>query len=533
MSSVPLLRVENLSSYFKQGQQIIKAVDQVSFSLHRGQTLALVGESGSGKSVCALSILRLLPYPTAFHPQGQIFLEGEDLLLLSEPAMRAVRGGGISMIFQEPMTALNPLHTVEKQIGEMISLHRGLRGQELRNEVLSLLDKVKITQPLQKLTAYPHELSGGQRQRVMIAMAIANEPRLLIADEPTTALDVTVQAQVLDLLKELQNTMDMAILLITHDLGVVRKYADRVAVMHQGKMIETQATKALFSKPREAYTAQLLAAEPSGSPISINASDADRTILETRDLQVKFQTQKSFFKRNNQYVHAVRDASLQIAQGTTLGIVGESGSGKTTLALAILRLIASSGEIIFNQQNIQAYSHRKLRALRQSLQVVFQDPFGSLSPRMSVGDIISEGLRVHHKLSKREIHNKVIAALEEVGLAAEVRHRYPHEFSGGQRQRIAIARAVILEPRLIILDEPTSALDRSVQSQVLDLLKKLQQDHSLTYLFISHDLKVVRTISHQLLVMKNGEIIESGPAQEIFNQPKHSYTQALMKAAFY
>lgn len=529
----PILSVRELSTHFQQGGNVTEAVNKVSFEINCGETLALVGESGSGKSVIAHSILRLLPYPTAFHPSGSIHFRGEDLLGKNEKQMQQLRGSGISMIFQEPMTALNPLHTVEKQIGEIVVLHQGIQGAALRTKVLELLEIVHIAEPQQKLSAYPHQLSGGQRQRVMIAMAIANKPKLLIADEPTTALDVTVQAKILELIRELQEKLDMAVLLITHDLGIVRQYADRVAVMHQGKLIESQPTDKLFNQPRESYTKVLLDAEPKGKPVDIvNTADAV-TFLSTQDLSVRFVTKKSFLKRNNVYMNAVNKATLAIPTGTTLGIVGESGSGKTTLALAVLRLISSKGEINFDGASIQHLSQKQLRPLRQSMQIVFQDPFGSLSPRMSVAEIISEGLKVHYKLSSEDINARVISVLQEVGLDPYIRHRYPHEFSGGQRQRIAIARAVVLKPRLIVLDEPTSALDRSVQSQVLELLKKLQKDRGLSYLFISHDLKVVKTISHNLVVMKAGEIVESGPANNIFSNPQHQYTRDLMRAAFY
>lgn len=533
MSKQAILYVKDLSTYFKQGETLTEAVKNVSFEICHGETLALVGESGSGKSVIAHSILRLLPYPIAFHPGGTVSFQGEDLLGKTEKAMQQMRGSGISMIFQEPMTALNPLHTVEKQIGEMIMLHQGLKGAALKGKVLELLDTVHIAEPQQKLSAYPHELSGGQRQRVMIAMAIANEPKLLIADEPTTALDVTVQAQILELIKELQQKLDMAVLLITHDLGVVRKYADRVVVMHKGELIEDQSTEALFETPKESYTKALLAAEPSGKPVELSTGVSHDTFLSTKNLAVRFTLKKSFLKRNTVYMDAVKDASITVPPGTTLGIVGESGSGKTTLALAILRLISSQGEINYDGKAIEKLAQKQLRPLRQSMQIVFQDPFGSLSPRMSVAEIISEGLQVHYKLSKQEVADRVVAVLTEVGLDPNIRHRYPHEFSGGQRQRIAIARAVVLKPRLIILDEPTSALDRSVQAQVLELLKKLQKDRGLTYLFISHDLKVIKTISHNLIVMKAGEIVESGPADEVFSNPQQAYTKKLMHAAFY
>ncbi len=533
MNDSCLLSIRDLSTHFRQGSSITEAVNHVSLDIMSGETVALVGESGSGKSVTAHSILGLLPYPAAFHPSGSIIFQDHELLNSKEQALRHIRGAEISMIFQEPMTALNPLHTVAKQIGEVLNLHQGLAGEALNKRVLELLDMVQISSAGEKLKAYPHELSGGQRQRVMIAMAIANHPKLLIADEPTTALDVTVQAQILALIKTLQADLGMSVLLITHDLGIVEHFAHRVAVMHQGQLVECQETRSLFSQPQQAYTKDLIAAEPCGDPITLTNSKSATTFLRTHDLQVRFQIKSSLFGRRKEYLRAVKGANIQVEQGSTLGIVGESGSGKTTLAMAVLRLVNSEGDIILRDQNIQGLSQRQIRPMRKAMQVVFQDPFGSLSPRMSVNDIISEGLRIHQLLNITELEQKVVSVLEEVGLDPAIRHRFPHEFSGGQRQRIAIARAVILEPKMIILDEPTSALDRSVQAQVLDLLKKLQQHRNLTYLFISHDLKVIKTISHSLIVMKDGDIVESGKATDVFNDPQHEYTKTLLKAAFY
>jgi microcin C transport system ATP-binding protein len=529
--SETLLSVEQLSTVFQQGQQTIKAVADVSFSIQSGETLALVGESGSGKSVTAHSILRLLPYPKAQHPDGRILYAGQDLLQASQQQMRGIRGNAISMIFQEPLTALNPLQTVEKQIAEVLELHRGLRGNALRSQVIELLEQVNIDNPEQRLNSYPHQLSGGQRQRVMIAMAIANEPRLLIADEPTTALDVTVQAQILELLKSIQKRTGMSILLITHDLSIVKRYANRVAVMQHGKLVEQSDCETLFHSPQHAYTQQLLAAEPQGEPVTRDQAAAP--IIHSEQLTVRFPLAKSWLFAKRQYFTAVDKARISIRAGETLGVVGESGSGKSTLAMALLKLIESDGDIAFDGQRIEHFSVRQMRPLRQSIQVVFQDPFGSLSPRMSITDIISEGLKVHQQLDQQNCEKRVVEVMTEVGLDPDIRHRYPHEFSGGQRQRIAIARAVILKPKLIILDEPTSALDRSVQIQVLDLLKSLQEKYRLAYLFISHDLKVVRSISHQLIVMKQGEIVEQGSGQAIFESPQHPYTQQLLAAALH
>ena len=529
MSTEPLLRIDNLSVQFRQGDKITTAVESVSLSIDRGETLALVGESGSGKSVTALSILKLLPYPAAFHPSGEIHFQGECLSAMSEDALRHYRGNKIGVIFQEPLTALNPLHTIEKQLGEILTLHQGLRGNLLRDKILVLLAAVKIPDPASMLTRYPHQLSGGQRQRVMIAMAIANEPALLIADEPTTALDVTVQAEILQLLKELQQSMQMAVLLITHDLGIVRHTADRVLVMRNGRVVEQGPVAALFAHPQQAYTRQLLDAEPSGSPVPIDASAAVQ--VEARELSVRFPVGSRWFFQQQRYFTAVDRASFSLAAGRTLGVVGESGSGKTTLAMAVLRLLDCDGELYFQGQSISGVSSRAMRPLRRALQVVFQDPFGSLSPRMPIADIISEGLYVHQQLDAESADRKVVAVMEEVGLDPSTRFRYPHEFSGGQRQRIAIARALILEPSVMILDEPTSALDRSIQIQILSLLKELQTRHQLSYLFISHDLSVIKAISHEVIVMKEGVIVERGANPAIFQQPATEYTRKLLAAA--
>lgn len=528
----PLLRIENLSVHFQTEEtQPLIAVNNISFSIDAGQIVALVGESGSGKSVTAHAILKLLPHPQASLPNGAIFFEGKNLLELSEPKLRKIRGNEISMIFQEPMLALNPLHTIEKQLAEILWLHKQLRGDAARQRILHLLDRVGIPEPEKRLQAYPHELSGGQRQRVMIAMALANEPKLLIADEPTTALDVTIQAQILDLLLSLQKDFNMAILLITHDLHSVRKIADKIVVMQTGKIVEQGLAEKVLHRPEHPYTQALIAAEPSGTAIPI-APDAPH-LLVCKDITVWFPLKKGLLKKTYGYIHAVNHINLHLRQGETLGIVGESGSGKSTLALALLRLIKSQGIIHFNQQNLSDLTQKQLRPLRKNIQIVFQDPFGSLSPRMCVRDIIAEGLRVHERhLSAEIIDDRVVQSLTEVGLDPESRFRYPHEFSGGQRQRIAIARALILKPQLIILDEPTSALDRSVQKQVLDLLKSLQLKYSFSTLFISHDLSVIRAISHRIMVMKDGNLVEQGDTQTIFANPQQEYTRQLIQAAF-
>nr|WP_321454524.1 ABC transporter ATP-binding protein [uncultured Cohaesibacter sp.] len=531
-SSAPLLSVKDLSVAFQQDGKEQLAVDRISFDLEKGETLALVGESGSGKSVSALSILKLLPYPSASHPSGQILFDGEDLLNAPDKKLRSVRGNRISMIFQEPMSSLNPLHTVEKQIGEVLSIHHGMGEKQARARVLELLNDVGIREPEKRLKSYPHQLSGGQRQRVMIAMALANEPELLIADEPTTALDVTVQAQILDLLRKLQKTHGMALLFITHDLGIVEKLADKVCVMTKGEIVERGATKELFANPKHPYTKHLLNSEPSGRARAV-ADDAP-TLLETDDLKVWFPIKRGFMRKTVGHIKAVDGISLAVRQGETLGIVGESGSGKTTLGLALLRMISSEGPIVFQGDHLDGLNSKAMRDKRGDLQIVFQDPFGSLSPRMSIAQIVAEGLAIHApELSDEERDAKVISVLHEVGIDPETRHRYPHEFSGGQRQRISIARAMVLEPKFVMLDEPTSALDMSVQAQVVDLLRDLQAKHGLTYLFISHDLKVVRALSNRVIVMRNGKVVEEGTVETIFEAPKTDYTKALMAAALH
>jgi microcin C transport system ATP-binding protein len=528
----PLLDVRDLSVAFRQGGTTTLAVDHVSFSLRKGETLALVGESGSGKSVSALSILRLLNYPAATHPSGEIWFKGRNLLAASEDELRSVRGNDITMVFQEPMTSLNPLHSVARQIGEILELHKGLTGQAQRARTLELLDMVGIRDAESRLDAFPHQLSGGQRQRVMIAMALANEPDLLIADEPTTALDVTVQAQILALLKELQARLGMAMLFITHDLGIVRKFADDVCVMLKGRVVDHGPVADVFANPTHDYTRRLLAAEPKGRPEPV-AADAP-VILEAGPMKIWFPIRKGLLRKTVGHVKAVDGVSIRVRAGETLGVVGESGSGKTTLGLAVLRLIASQGPVVFMGQPIQGLASAALRPVRRHLQVVFQDPYGSLSPRMSVCDIVAEGLEVQDpRLTTPEKRRIVAAALGDVGLDAASMDRYPHEFSGGQRQRIAIARALALGPRFIVLDEPTSALDMSVQAQIVDLLRDLQTRRGLAYLFISHDLKVVRALSHRVLVMQNGTIVEEGDADTLFSAPKTAYTRALFSAAFH
>ncbi|MFZ1092720.1 MAG: ABC transporter ATP-binding protein [Xanthobacteraceae bacterium] len=526
-----LLEVKDLSVAFRHGQRETLAVDRVSFSIKRGETVALVGESGSGKSVTALSVLKLLPYPAAHHPSGSIRFKNQELLGLSEAEIRRVRGNDITVIFQEPMTSLNPLHTVEKQIGEALLLHQGLTGEAARRRTLELLEQVGIPDPRTRLNSYPHQLSGGQRQRVMIAIALANEPDLLIADEPTTALDVTVQAQILALLKELQTRLGMAMLFITHDLGIVRKLADTVCVMKEGRIVEQGPAERIFKSPQHAYTRALLRAEPKPDPAPMCPHAP--VVLETKDLKVWFPIKRGVMRRIIGHIKAVDGVSIAVRQGETLGIVGESGSGKTTLGLAILRLISSDGPIVFLGSNIAGLTFKRMRPFRRHMQIVFQDPYGSLSPRMSVSDIIEEGLWVHHpKMSKQERQQRVVRALGEVGVDPETRARYPHEFSGGQRQRIALARAVVLEPTFIVLDEPTSALDMLIQAQMVDLLRELQRRCNLTYLFISHDLRVVAALASRLLVMRHGKIMEEGPAAELFKGPKSDYTRALFAAAF-
>ena len=527
----PLLSVRDLSVAFHQGENTSLAVDRVSFDIMPGEVMALVGESGSGKSVTANSVLKLLPYPAASHPSGEILFGGKNLLKASEAELRHVRGNDITMIFQEPMTSLNPLHAIEKQIGEILDLHQGITGEAARMRVLELLNQVGIREPEKRLKAYPHELSGGQRQRVMIAMALANRPKLLIADEPTTALDVTVQAQILDLLRRLKGDHGMSMLFITHDLGIVRKFADRVCVMTKGRIVETGPVEEVFVNPKHEYTRHLLASEPRGEPPPADPSRP--VVMEGEDIRVWFPIKAGFLRKVVDHVKAVDGVNLKLRAGETLGVVGESGSGKTTLGLALARLISSEGRIAFIGNDIGKYSFKEMRPLRDRLQVVFQDPYGSLSPRMPVGDIIAEGLKVHERaLSERERDERVAWSLSEVGLDPATRWRYPHEFSGGQRQRIAIARAMVLKPRFVMLDEPTSALDMTVQAQVVDLLRDLQKKHDLAYLFISHDLKVVKALANHVIVMRLGKVMEEGPADEIFKAPKQEYTRALMAAAF-
>ncbi|MCF3640491.1 ABC transporter ATP-binding protein [Rhizobium sp. TRM95111] len=527
----PILTVRDLSVAFHQGGKTSLAVDRISFEIARGEVLALVGESGSGKSVSANSILKLLPYPAASHPGGEVVFNGRDLMKASDEELRAVRGNDITMIFQEPMTSLNPLHAIEKQIGEILQLHQGIKGPAARARTLELLHQVGIRDPERRLSAYPHELSGGQRQRVMIAMALANRPELLIADEPTTALDVTVQAQILELLKTLKEEHGMSMLFITHDLGIVRKFADRVCVMTQGRIVESGPVEEIFARPQHDYTRHLLASEPRGRPVPADAAKPE--VMAAQNLKVWFPIKAGFLRRVVDHVKAVDGIDMRLKAGHTLGIVGESGSGKTTLGLALTRLISSEGRIAFVGEQISDYSFRDMRALRNRMQVVFQDPYGSLSPRMSVADIVAEGLKIHEpSLSAGERDRRVAGALEETGLDAATRWRYPHEFSGGQRQRIAIARAMVLKPKFVMLDEPTSALDMSVQAQVVDLLRDLQVKHDLAYLFISHDLKVVRALANDIVVMRGGKVVESGLAADIIERPKEPYTKALMAAAF-
>jgi microcin C transport system ATP-binding protein len=529
--SEPLVSVEDLSVDFRSSDTLTHAVKHISFDIKPGEAVALVGESGSGKTVSALSIMRLLPYPAASHPSGVIRFKGSDLMAMADRELRQVRGNDISMIFQEPMSSLNPLHTIERQVGEILKVHRGLSDSAAQARVLDLLEKVGLEEPEKRLGSYPHQLSGGQRQRVMIAMSLANDPDLLIADEPTTALDVTIQAQILELLKQLQREFNMAMLLITHDLGIVRKMADRVNVMTDGEIVEAGPTKRIFQSPKHPYTKHLLAAEPKGAPPKSNSKAP--LVLETNDLKVWFPIKRGLLRRTVDHIKAVDGLSLQVRSGQTLGVVGESGSGKTTLGLALLRLISSEGPIAYVGKRIDEFDSAEMRPLRREMQIVFQDPYGSLSPRLSIGQIIGEGLIIQQpELSFEERRERVAHALEEVGLEPDVQDRYPHEFSGGQRQRIAIARAMVLEPKFVMLDEPTSALDMSVQAQIVDLLRDLQRKRKLAYLFISHDLKVVRALANDVIVMRSGKVVEQGPAAQIFSRPKTDYTKALMAAAF-
>ena len=533
ISTAPILTVDNLSVRFKTPDGGFDAVKNVSFSLNKGETLALVGESGSGKSVTALSLLQLLPYPLASHPTGSIKFNGIELVGAPAATLNSIRGAKIGMIFQEPLSSLNPLHTISKQIGEVIELHTPtITKDDTKKRILELMDLVGLSNLKSRLNAYPHELSGGQRQRVMIAMALANTPDILIADEPTTALDVTVQAQILELLQSLRDKLGMALILISHDLKVVEKMCDHICVMKHGEIVESQSKTALFASPQHDYTKQLLASAPRATPIPSNQNA--KIILDAKNICVTFPTKKNLFGKVTDSVKAVDDISFILREKQTLGIVGESGSGKTTLALAILKLLKSTGTISFDGQDISSISGADLRALRARMQVVFQDPFGSLSPRMSIAQIIGEGLTVHKPhLTKSDMDELVIAAMNNVRLDPNTRHRYPHEFSGGQRQRVSIARALILEPKLIVLDEPTSALDVSVQAQVVELLQDLQEKLNLSYLFISHDLRVVKAMAHDILVMKNGKIVEQGQASQIFDAPQMAYTQSLMDAALH
>ena len=541
-----LLSVKDLSISFHQGKGMNSAdiVKNISFEIggsndedcEKGyETLALVGESGSGKSLTAHSIMRLLPYPAAFHPSGHIIFDNRDLLTLPDSAMRNIRGSEIGMIFQEPMNALNPLHSVGKQIGEVLKIHLKLSSQAIKKETLSLLRQVHIKDPEDKLNSFPHQLSGGQRQRVMIAMALANRPKLLIADEPTTALDVTIQKEILDLLKELQKEFKMNILLITHDLGVVKYSADRVLVMQQGEIVESGTVNTLFSKPEHPYTKQLINNQPSGRAVELPGAIQELSdIMSTQSLCVSFPKSKPLFGRCKDFFHALKNIDITVAKGSTLGIVGESGSGKSTLALAMLKLIPSSGNINIENTSLNNLNEKEIRPLRSDMQIVFQDPFASLSPRMSIDQIISEGLVLHSKLDGRlddkAISKKVTDIMNEVGLDPTTRHRYPHEFSGGQRQRIAIARALVLNPKILFLDEPTSALDRTVQMQVINLLRELQLTRGISYVFISHDVHVIKALSHQIAVMKEGEIVEFGDTESVLNKPQHAYTQSLLSA---
>ena len=526
-----LLDIKNLSVNFALPGRTVNAVQNISLNIEEGQTVALVGESGSGKSATALSILQLLPYPRATHPQGSITFKDTELLGAREDTLQKIRGRHISMIFQEPMTSLNPLHTVGKQVAETLEVHRGLRPATARIQALELLHMVHLNEAESRFNAWPHQLSGGQRQRVMIAMALANKPSLLIADEPTTALDVTIQAEILHLLRKLQSDLGMAILLITHDLTIVRNLADRVYVMNKGALVENGSTEEIFTKPNHPYTKTLLNSQPKGNPAAPDLSHP--TVARVQNLKVWFPLRRGILRTTIGHIKAVNGVSLSVRRGETLGVVGESGSGKTTLGLAMLRLVSSEGVIEFEGKNIQGKKQKTLLPLRRRMQIVFQDPFASLSPRLSVQQIIEEGLKIHKIGSSVADHERIVSnSLTEVGLIPEDRHRYPHEFSGGQRQRIAIARAMVLKPDLLILDEPTSALDLSVQAQIINLLRTLQNQHQLTYIFISHDLRVIKSLANEVIVMKNGTIVEAGPTQSLFGTPRSEYTKSLINAAF-
>jgi microcin C transport system ATP-binding protein len=531
MAAQPLLQIRGLDVSFTSGDGVTPAVKGASFDIERGKTMALVGESGSGKSVTALSILQLLPYPVASHPNGSILFNGEEILGAPVRRLREVRGNHISMIFQEPITSLNPLHSIGRQVAEAIMLHRKLPKKEAWRRAEDLFEMVALGETAKRLKACPHEFSGGQRQRVMIAMALACEPDLLIADEPTTALDVMVQAEILKLLNDLQVRLGMAMLMITHDLNIVRHMADDVCVMNGGEIVEAGTTAQIFESPQHSYTQHLLSAEPKGDPLEVVA--AAKEVITCDDLKVHFPIKAGVMRRIVGHVKAVDGVTISVRAGQTVGVVGESGSGKTTLAMALLRLQQSVGPINFEGADIQGLDIKHMRPLRQRMQIVFQDPYGSLSPRLSIGQIVEEGLKVHNPDMSREDRRDLIGqTLEEVGIDPGSQGRYPHEFSGGQRQRVSIARALVLKPRLIVLDEPTSALDMSVQAQIIDLLRDLQRHHGLAYLFISHDLKVIRAISHEVVVLRAGKVMEQGSAKQIFDAPRNDYTKALMAAAF-
>lgn len=521
-----ILTVERLSVGFGRSGDINQVTDEVSFSLGKGETLALVGESGSGKSVTANSILKLLPKVSSQYLNGRILFAGEDMQRCSERRLRGIRGGRIGMIFQEPMVSLNPLHRIGRQMVETLAVHRGMRQKAAEKYAAGWLEKVGIRNPAQKISAYPHELSGGERQRVMIAMALINDPEVLIADEPTTALDVSVQAQILDLLKDLQQDLGMAMLFITHDLSIVRKIADRVAVMKSGQLVETGTCKQVFESPSHPYTRMLINSDPKGSPVEVS-SDSE-SLLEVDALKVWFPITGGIFRQTVDHVKAVTDMSFTLKRGHSMGLVGESGSGKSTTGMAILKLVHSQGKIQYCGNELQGLSRKKMLPYRSKMQVVFQDPFSALNPRMSVAQVIGEGLLVHFALDQKGIDQKICSVMEEVGLDSDTRYRFPNEFSGGQRQRIAIARALVLRPEFILLDEPTSSLDRTVQSQVLELLKELQRKYSLTYLFISHDLNVVKSLCHYTIVLKQGEIVEHGETKALFAEPKQAYTKELV-----
>ncbi|MEH0834993.1 microcin C ABC transporter ATP-binding protein YejF [Pectobacterium cacticida] len=527
MSSSPLLQIDNLSIAFRKGDQEQRVVNGLSLTVNAGETLAIVGESGSGKSVTALSILRLLPSPPVVYPQGDIRFAGQSLLHADEKTLRQMRGNRIAMIFQEPMVSLNPLHTIEKQLIEVLSLHRGMRTDAARGDVIACLDRVGIRQAKNRLHDFPHQLSGGERQRVMIAMALLTRPDLLIADEPTTALDVTVQAQILNLLNELKQEMGMSLLFITHDLNIVRQLADNVLVMKAGQAVEQNRCQRLFSAPQHPYTRQLLNAEPAGEPLPL--ADNDEPLLRVENLHVSFPIKRGILRRTVDEKRVVNNISFTLRRGESIGLVGESGSGKSTTGLALLRLIQSRGEIWFDGNPLQGLTRKQMLPFRRRIQVVFQDPNAALNPRLNVEQIIAEGLTVHHKLSQTARDQRVISAMQEVGLDPATRFRYPSEFSGGQRQRIAIARAIILQPELLILDEPTSSLDRTVQAQILALLKSLQEKHRIAYLFISHDLQIVRSLCHQVMVLRQGNVVEQGLCKQVFTHPVEPYTRELLQ----